>query len=220
MLAKVNFKHTYDHLILAGDFVCKGPDTHGVVALARSLNASCVRGNHEAKLLEAYESGAAAGDAKKNSAADLASRLPLSDLRWVSSWPAILDLGPITDLPFKTVAVAHAGLAPHVALNKQDAYLVMNMRAMDPKTLVPFENRKDGEPWSSVWNHEQKKLPKAKRMLVVYGHDSKTGLNVRDYSVGLDSGCVKGGELSAYVIELGSHTEPRVVSVKSQQAYA
>lgn len=38
-------------------------------------------------------------------------------------------------------------------------------------------------------------------MTVIYGHDAKTGLSIRDYTKGLDSGCVKGGRLTALVIE-------------------
>ena len=38
---------------------------------------------------------------------------------------------------------------------------------------------------------------------VIYGHDSKAGLSIRTYTKGLDSGCVKGGKLTALVIEDG-----------------
>lgn len=40
-------------------------------------------------------------------------------------------------------------------------------------------------------------------MTVIYGHDAKTGLAIREYTKGLDSGCVKGGKLTALVIEDG-----------------
>lgn len=40
-------------------------------------------------------------------------------------------------------------------------------------------------------------------MTVIYGHDSKTGLAISDYTKGLDSGCVKGEKLTALVIEAG-----------------
>ena len=40
-----------------------------------------------------------------------------------------------------------------------------------------------------------------KPVTVVYGHDSKRGLNLKRWSKGLDSGCVNGGRLSALVVD-------------------
>ena len=218
LLEKVAFNADCDHLILAGDFTCKGPDSCNVIRICRSLDASCVRGNHEAKLLAAYASGEPAVGSLPTAAASLASRLPLSDLEWLAKWPAILNLGAIPGLPYKSVVVVHAGLACNTNLEEQDPFLVMNMRSMDPQTHQAFKDRKDGTPWSMVWNEVQKTLPKDQRTLVVYGHDSRAGLVERDYSVGLDSGCVTGGRLSAFVIEIGaSATKTQIVSVKSRR---
>lgn len=51
-------------------------------------------------------------------------------------------------------------------------------------------------------------------MTVIYGHDSKTSLAIRDYTKGLDSGCVKGENLTALVIEDGG--KQGLVQVKCQ----
>lgn len=40
-------------------------------------------------------------------------------------------------------------------------------------------------------------------MTVIYGHDSTSSLSIRTYTKGLDTGCVKGGKLTALVIEEG-----------------
>ena len=40
-------------------------------------------------------------------------------------------------------------------------------------------------------------------MTVIYGHDSKRGLQIEPYSIGIDTGCVKGGHLTAVIIEGG-----------------
>lgn len=42
---------------------------------------------------------------------------------------------------------------------------------------------------------------RSKLMTIIYGHDAKTSLKIRTYAKGLDSGCVKGGKLTALVIE-------------------
>jgi hypothetical protein len=47
---------------------------------------------------------------------------------------------------------------------------------------------------------------------VIYGHDSKRGLQIKQWTKGLDSGCVKGGRLSALVLSDGGKQD--LVQVK------
>ncbi|CAD0086967.1 unnamed protein product [Aureobasidium vineae] len=51
----------------------------------------------------------------------------------------------------------------------------------------------------------------SKPSVVVYGHDSPRGLNLKRWSKGLDSGCVNGDKLSAMVLNAWGHAE--IVSV-------
>lgn len=214
LLNKISFRRDSDHLILAGDFVNKGPYSHGVVALARELDASCVRGNHEDKLLKALEAagGRPLTDAKL---ARLAKELSKEDLVFIGDCPHLLSLGRVPGLPFRDTVVVHGGLEPNVPLQKQDAYAVMNMRAIDPRTGRPEADRDDGVAWWRVWNKAQRRLKEKDRMLVVYGHDSKQGLVEKEYSIGLDSGCVNGNRLSALVIDGMVKGGMKVVSVRS-----
>lgn len=79
------------------------------------------------------------------------------------------------------------------SIQEKDAYT-------DRDTIIPIEGR-DGEKWSNAWNHFQKRLKKSHRYTVVYGHDAKRGFREDKYSIGLDSGCVRGGALTALVVE-------------------
>lgn len=54
LLTEVQYEARTDHLIFAGDFISKGPDSPAVVDLAMSAHASCIRGNHEDRVLLAY----------------------------------------------------------------------------------------------------------------------------------------------------------------------
>ena len=38
---------------------------------------------------------------------------------------------------------------------------------------------------------------------MIYGHDSRRGLQLRRWTKGLDTGCVKGGSLTALIIQGG-----------------
>lgn len=72
---------------------------------------------------------------------------------------------------------------------------------------------------SQIYTKFQTYLPPHRRSTVIYGHDSRRGLQLTPYTKGLDTGCVKGGRLTALVIALddqgqGAEAEPRVVSVE------
>jgi len=127
--------------------------------------------------------------------------------------PVILRVGPIPAYNGGgEIIVVHAGLAPGVELDRQDPFLVMNMRTIDLMSRVPSEER-TGEPWENLWNHHQSHIhPPSERTTIIYGHDSKRGLNIQKYSKGLDSSCLKGGELTALVID--EHGSQKIVSVK------
>ena len=51
LLKKIDFEPKKDVLILTGDLVFRGKDSAGVIQRARELNALCVRGNHDDKVV-------------------------------------------------------------------------------------------------------------------------------------------------------------------------
>jgi len=69
-----------------------------------------------------------------------------------------------------------------------------------PSTAEDKERHKNSVAWPKLWDAWQAMLPKRERMMVVYGHDSKRGVSREKWSVGLDSGCWKGGRLTALVV--------------------
>lgn len=75
---------------------------------------------------------------------------------------------------------------------------MMNMRSIDPETGVPTSN-KDGKHWASFWNHAQKKTRHP--ITAIYGHYAAAGLDLRQYSMGLDTNCNRAGKLTALVID-------------------
>ncbi len=70
--------------------------------------------------------------------------------------------------------------------------------------------------FSQVWNHFQAHSPQKKT--VIYGHDSKRGLNLRTYSRGLDTNCVRGGKLTALVINENGKEKTYSVNCKNYEA--
>jgi hypothetical protein len=146
----------------------------------------------------------------------LATHLGDQRICWLKNCPVILRLGDLGEMG--QVVVVHAGLQPGVDLLDQDPYMTTNMRTIS-STGEPSEKH-HGDGWMKVcqlptsstmsifnrlqaWNKYQKSLPKSERTTVIYGHDSKRGLQMEQYSIGIDTGCVKGGRLTAVVIEGG-----------------
>jgi hypothetical protein len=118
--------------------------------------------------------------------------------------------------------------------------------SVDRRVWFPVDGR-EGEPWSEVWSAYQSGIEaEGDRTVVVYGHDAKAGLRVKEeveevrgqvlagggkgkkghkvgrYAFGLDSGCVYGRQLSALVLEVGRDggVRHRVVQVECEKAAA
>ncbi|EME44894.1 hypothetical protein DOTSEDRAFT_70815 [Dothistroma septosporum NZE10] len=66
--------------------------------------------------------------------------------------------------------------------------------------------------WKNFWG--KKKLHPSPQ-IVIYGHDSKQGLQIQRWSKGLDSGCVGGGELTALVLDARGRQEVHSVGCKN-----
>lgn len=55
-------------------------------------------------------------------------------------------------------------------------------------------------------------------MTVIYGHDSRRGLSIGDYTKGIDTACWRGGKLTAFVIEGGKkEIQTSMVHVKCEK---
>jgi len=244
LLEKVSFsRKDGDHLIFTGDLINKGPDSGGVVDLAREMEASSVRGNHEDRILlqrkyiETSKNAPVTGSESKDNTEFFSSKelderalarsLSKEQIEWLNSCPVILNVGQVPGMG--QVVVVHGGLVPGVDLEKQDPSTVMTMRSIDKKTHVPSSDTK-GVKWDKVrffhgprapfcantlqmFDKHQSTVysslksssedPRSQTMTVIYGHYAKQGLNIREYTKGLDSGCVQGGKLTAMIIEDG-----------------
>ena len=232
LLNKVAFDQSRDHIVMTGDMIAKGPDSAGVIKLARKYGASCVRGNWEDKLLlsiaeaqdrhvlvmptaaDSDESkleflGAATASQGNAKLRKLAKQFSKKDIDYLRQCPVILRVGTVPTLG--TLVTVHAGLVPDIPLEHQDPFHVMNMRSIDLKTRIP-SSKHNGSPWEKFWNHRQQKMKAKERTTAVYGHNRKKGLNVHEYSYGLDTGCVSGGKLTALVVDGEGKAE--IVQVK------
>ncbi|CAJ1444559.1 unnamed protein product [Effrenium voratum] len=199
-----------DQLIFVGDLIGKGPAPRETLRIARAHGARAVQGNHEFNLLRWRKRGAPMPDPeKKVSSKYLATVAELQDedWRWLDSLPLTLQL----ELPVPTMVV-HAGLLPGVPLEQQKHHDLVHLRSLDSRGRG--SEKLEGVPWAKRWRGPQQ---------VIFGHDARRGLQQEDFAVGLDTGCVYGGHLTALALPKTWTSPLRLapqVSVPAMATYA
>jgi len=176
--------------------VCKGPDSVSVVQMARELGAIGVRGNHDFEVVRWHQAMKSGADPPVIGSEHyyVASSLSTADLKWMYSLPWFISSSHLNAL------FVHAGFVSGIRLAKQNPRLMMNMRSILPDGTVTskfFNNW----PWARLWAGPQ---------TVFFGHDADRGLQQYEHAVGLDTGCVYGGKLTACILP-----ERRLVSVNA-----
>lgn len=179
-----------DRLLLCGDLLDKGPDPSGVLRIVRESGASAVLGNHDVAVRDAGGAllrGEPTGDVKGYLLECLESLRAAGDLEEAVALCASLPLS-IAGEGFRVV---HAGLHPAAGLGGTDERMATTMREFPP-----------GEPGARKWWQQYEGDE-----TIVFGHDARQGLverreGGRVRAIGLDTGCVYGGRLTAWSPEL------------------
>jgi len=199
LLKKCDY-HPGDMIVFLGDLVCKGPDSLSVVQMARELGAIGVRGNHDFEVVRWHQAIKSGADPPVIGSEHyyVASSLTTADLKWMYSLPWFISSSHLNAL------FVHAGFVSGIRLAKQNPRLMMNMRSILPDGTVTskfFNNW----PWARLWDGPQ---------TVFFGHDADRGLQQYEHAIGLDTGCVYGGKLTACVLP-----ERRIISVNAKREY-
>ncbi len=215
LLARCGAVRGADRLHFVGDLARRGPSSAEVLALARDWEARCVLGNHEALLLER---GILEGRGTDPEAPDLAKdpRSPRF-AAWIRDWPLARLIDGSILLVHAAVPPAFwkarrpADLAPLLAhpLPEPDRAwdeiqsFALTARYCDPAGRRPRTDFPPPPPPFEAWFEFYEGA-----FTVVFGHWARRGLVVREGLRGLDTGCVYGGRLSAWIAE-----EDRIVQV-------
>jgi len=210
-----------DRLVFLGDLIDKGPDPAGVVRYVRGLGAECILGNHEEKVLRWFRHE----DRKKRDTsyinpikvtpehAEEWRQLSADDVAWLRRLPTMLRLS-------NGFVAVHGGFLPGISLEGQPTDKIVRLRWVDAAgEYVPLQ---DGSlempdfacPWMDVWDGDEH---------VVYGH-AVHGLGAPRIDktdkdrlvVGIDTGCVYGGNLTAMIL---NEEGTGFFAVKAKKAY-
>lgn len=187
-----------DRLILLGDLVNRGPDSSRVIELAREHKAVSLLGNHELRLLKYRKSG----DKKhlKDGDLDTVEKLQPDD------WAYLENMLLTFEEPELNTVFVHGGFLPNEPWQKQPADVVTRIQVIDREGRpAKRADKPDAPAWADLWSGPP---------FVVYGHTPRPEIYKLKWSVGIDTGCVMGGHLTAYVLP-----EKRFVQVKARQRY-
>jgi serine/threonine protein phosphatase 1 len=187
-----------DRVILLGDLISRGPDSGKVVALAREHATVSLLGNHELRHLN-YRRTDDPSHLKKYDYATM-EQLRGRDWDYIESMPLTYEDEELG------VVFVHGGFLPDRPWQRQPARIVTRIQVVG----------KDGEPhkrtempdaphWSTLWSGPP---------FVVYGHTPRDEVARTKWTLGIDTGCVMGGALTAYVLP-----ERKIVQVKARETY-
>lgn len=183
-----------DRVVAVGDLITKGPKNREVLDLFISdRRFSSVVGNHDRAIRQKLR-GEPVRLTKEQ-------RQTLVDLElnreryatYLRSLPYTICLG--------SYLVVHAGIRPGVALDQQ-----MTSDMTEIRTMGADPSQRRGVPWYRVYQGPE---------IIIFGHWPAKSPRRGPYAIGLDTSCVYGGRLSAYIIE-----SKQFVSVNARDQYA
>jgi len=192
LLEKVEFGET-DRVVSVGDLITKGPKNREVLELFMSdKRFSTVIGNHDLALRRRWNGeNIELKSSQKETHKELKGEKDVYT-PFLNALPFVIDLG--------THMVVHAGIRPNVELYSQTTGDLTRLR-----TLGPDRESEEGTPWYHVYQGEK---------IILFGHWPSPEPRRGPKAIGLDTGCVYGYNLTAYIIE-----SDEFVSVPAKRAY-
>lgn len=219
LTTKVGTLDPHTTVVLLGDFLVKGPKSLEIIdfIVSHQDNIKFVFGNHEVLLFLAYAqehlgiSGHLSFTTDKNFPPksfkppkqihkDLVKKLGSERLLQLAKLGSVSLRFNLT-LTNEILFAVHAGMLPGDFIIKDQIPPIVELVDMKyvneqdwTQSSREEEDVKHSKRWYKLWDDCD---PDFENITVLYGHDAKKGLNIRKHTKGLDSGCVKGGQLTA-----------------------
>jgi diadenosine tetraphosphatase ApaH/serine/threonine PP2A family protein phosphatase len=182
-----------DQVVAVGDLVVKGPENRKVLDLFMSERRfTSVIGNQDLALIDFWSGRKASLKPHQQRTLEEFGSDAQTYIDYLASLPFMIDLGEHF--------VVHAGVRPGVPLAQQSRDDLTELR-----TLGSDRTNRDGTPWYEVYDGER---------VALFGHWPAAEPRRGKRAIGLDTGCVYGYQLTAYILETAEFT-----SVRAKRAY-
>ncbi|KAM0753322.1 hypothetical protein T439DRAFT_195556 [Meredithblackwellia eburnea MCA 4105] len=161
-----------------------------------------------------FADSSAALEAKSKTASSPATLPDLLSSTSFSTFSPPSDEESLLTTPERSLLLVPQNTAP---------FTMLNMRGLKRKNKawLPISS-KSGRAWHQIWTDFWDQCKKdddsCESINLLYGHWASDGLQVKDYSIGLDSGCAKGNRLSAFVFTPSGVKKPRQRQASSSSA--
>ncbi|MFN3603805.1 MAG: metallophosphoesterase [Leptonema sp. (in: bacteria)] len=174
-----------DRVVFLGDLINRGPDPAAVVKFVYENQWDCLMGNHEYEYLKNYK--------EEKIYQEFYSQIGEELHNWIQNRPYWIE--------DKNFVAVHAGILPNTPLELTQPEVLVSIRTINDS----FLSSDSGIPWFEFYKGEK---------LILYGHWARKGLTIRNNTIGLDSGCVYGRFLSAYILE-----ERKIIQIPAKMKY-
>ncbi|NPA11104.1 MAG: protein phosphatase [Epsilonproteobacteria bacterium] len=192
--------------ICVGDLVDKGPLSHECLRFAQKNKILSTLGNHEYKHLRKYIGRKVTLDEDQQK---VYPTLTKDDFEYIKNMPLFFKLNRLL--------ILHAGITNKITLNDSFKKLthLLYLRDIDEnENFLPLNHTcNNARHWADVYEGGEG--------FVVYGHQPFLDVKKRRHSIGIDTGCVYGYKLSAYIIyDTFKPFKGKIIQVNAKKRYA
>ncbi|MGE9290502.1 MAG: metallophosphoesterase [Puniceicoccales bacterium] len=188
-----------DKILLLGDLVNRGPDSHQVVQTVREHGFKSIMGNHEYRLLN-YRQHRDPSILKSYDYETL-QQLTLED------WEFLSQMEPFFETEDSEFVCVHGGFHPGQPWRTQSLATVCQTKWIPPEAIPPAQRQGNNSiHWSELWNGPS---------TVIYGHTPNPEIRYAPHALCIDTSCVYGGFLTACILP-----DMQFIQVKARKTYA
>ena len=177
--------------VSVGDFLNKGPYSLDTLHYLLDNDIYAVMGNNEAKIIKLYNRYLKEGeqylDTIRAHEKDTTSKITKNELKYLESLPYFLK--------FSNLTIVHGGIMPDTVLDEN-----IDNSTKKQITLLRYLNRDlVAIPWDDFEGRYKfwSELYEGHEGFIVFGHNPFDEPKIDEFSVGIDTGCVYGGRLTA-----------------------